>query len=183
MIRPQATHGRVQPNLRLAVRRGRSAFAGELVWELGDDAGGKDIGQHHHVVICFVIVGDHGSVVALEKVNCVAGGLLDVHLQGRAGGLLRPVVRVGRREEVGDLLGIGVPVVECGLQRSVVPRLGRGQRRNGLGDVGGEQHRKRIARFLSVEGHNRRTDVLLVGQKPVKLWLQPLLVVEEGVHC
>jgi hypothetical protein len=90
----------------------------ELLRERADDAGAEQVGHVQDVQVDGLVVGDAVAVVAAELVRGLGQGLVEVRLHRGPHDVLRPELRGGRGEEVGDLVGVGVPtgvgVVEGG---------------------------------------------------------------------
>jgi hypothetical protein len=85
-----------------------------------------------------------------------------VHLHGRPHHVVGPESRVGGRQEVGDLVCVGVPAVLRVLEGGGVPVLGRLQDLDGDGDVIVQQRGELCASRIAVKRFDRVADVDLV---------------------
>src|SRR4051794_22405726 len=82
-----------------------------------------------------VVVGHIGSVVTFEMVNCLGEGLIKMGLHSILEGAQRPVSGIGTVEEGGNIVGVCVPLVGCGLDSGVITRLSCGEQGSGAQDV------------------------------------------------
>jgi hypothetical protein len=106
-----------------------------------------------------VVGADVGAVVALEVGDRLGQGEVEVLAHHRAHLATRPVARVRRMKEVGDLARVPVPGDAVPFHRGLVAGLCAGEQVGGDDDVLLEQRGQLLARGAAVERLDRVADV------------------------
>ena len=95
----------------------------EPILELVHDSGGKHVGHLENRIVHVVVRGHVVDVPALEVSDRLGKGEVEVLPHHRLHVVHRPLLRVRRRQERRDLVGVGVPRGVGLLERRVVSDL------------------------------------------------------------
>ena len=138
---------------------------GEPVGELGDDPVGEGVGHLEDVGGDVGVLGDAGFVVTGQLGGGLGQGLVEVAAHHVLEGVDGPC-RVGAGEELGDLVGVGVPGGAAILDLGVVAGLGGGDEVTGDEDVVTQERFELRSGLVAVEPGDGVADVGLVLQEP-----------------